>query len=91
MKTGCSLYQLRHFQAPSDWDGPTTLPSQIYTKLCSVNCVFRRYSFDTSFAMLKRSFKFLLLVIQITPPMMSPPYRGGGVWVLLRPWELRRW
>jgi hypothetical protein len=23
-------------------------------------------------------------------PMVSPPYRGGGVWVLLRPWELCR-
>jgi hypothetical protein len=26
----------------------------------------------------------------LTPPMVSPPYRGGGVWVLLRPWELCR-
>jgi hypothetical protein len=22
------------------------------------------------------------------PPMVSPPCRGGGVWALLRPWEL---
>jgi hypothetical protein len=21
------------------------------------------------------------------PPMVFPPYRGGGVWVLLRPWS----
>jgi hypothetical protein len=25
-----------------------------------------------------------------SPPMVSQPYRGGGVWVLLRPWELCR-
>jgi hypothetical protein len=24
----------------------------------------------------------------ISPTMVSPPYRGGGVWVLPRPWEL---
>jgi hypothetical protein len=24
----------------------------------------------------------------LSPPMMSPPYNGGGVWVLLWPWEL---
>jgi hypothetical protein len=26
----------------------------------------------------------------LSPSTVSPPYRGGGVWVLLRPWELCR-
>jgi hypothetical protein len=29
-------------------------------------------------------------IMEISPPMLSPPYRGGGVWVLLRSWELYR-
>jgi hypothetical protein len=34
--------------------------------------------------------KFHWRVYRLAPPTMSPPYRGGGVWVLPRPWELCR-
>jgi hypothetical protein len=33
----------------------------------------------------------LILLINVrSAPMVSPPYRGGGVWVLPRPWEICR-
>jgi hypothetical protein len=49
-----------------------------------------KYFYAHTLFIVTLSMKFLLYLPAIaphppTPPMVSPPYRGGGVWVLLRP------
>jgi hypothetical protein len=68
-------------------------PIKLLTLVLFNGCYMFRSTHGAIFRQLQTIARIMWLwcvVLIWTPPMVSPPYRDGGVWVFLRPWELCR-